>query len=218
MSTSHTYTTLTNAIKDWEEDTGAQFQAQLDTIIGLGEVKLLRDLEIELFNAKYPATITSGNQSVARRTEFIAIRTVSIITASGKYKALEPQTNEFLDEYWKNSTALGEPEYYTEFDEASIRMVPTPDQAYSGFVRGIVRPAQLSSGVASTWLSQKCGDLLFWACLIAGEIFLKEDLVSDAGRIAGLKQVYADSLSTARIELRMQVNADYSPVTPTPDA
>lgn len=218
MSTSHTYETLTDALQAWEEDTGAQFQAQLDTIIGLGEVKLLRDLEIELFNAKYPATVTSGNQSVARRTEFISIRTVSIVTAAGKYKALEPATNEFLDEYWKDSTALGEPEYYTELDEASIRVVPTPDQAYSGFMRGIVRPTQLSDETQTTWLSEKCGDLLFWACLIASEIYIKEDLVSDAGRIAGLKQVYADSLNTARIELRMQVNADYSPVTPTPDA
>lgn len=218
MATSHTYETLTAALQDWEEDEGTQFAAQLDTIIGLGEAKLLRDLEIELFNAKYSATISAGNQFITRRTEFIAIRTVGIVDGNGKYKNLPLRTNEFLDEYWKTSANTDEPEYYAEYDENSIRIVPTPDQGYSGSVRGIVRPQQLSEDITTTWLSQKCGDLLFWACLIAAEIYIKEDLISDAGRVAGLKKEYADALAPAKVELRMQSNADYSPVTPTPDA
>ncbi len=218
MATSHTYESLTDALQLWEENTGAKFLTQIDTMIGLGESKLLRDLGIELFNAKYPITISAGNQLIERRAEFIAVRTVSIIDADGNYQALTLKTNEFLDEYWRNPNNADEPEYYTEYNEQSIRIVPTPDQNYVGYVRGIVRPKQLSEDADETWLSQKCGDLLFFACLIAAEIYVKEDMVAEAGRIAGLKVEYAERLATAKTELRMEVNADYSPITATPDA
>jgi len=177
MSITYTYDTLTAAILSYAEDTDADFVANTDDMIAKAETRILRDLDLELFEAWSQVTISSGVRNVVKPTNTIAVNDVWIRNpASSQWVELPRRTFEYCLLYAPVEVAVGAPQYYCEFDEDDIYVVPTPIQAYSGGnarVRATIRPTGLSSSNATSWLGNNVADLLFHACMIEAHNYLK---------------------------------------------
>ena len=78
-------------------------------------------------------------------------------------------------------------------------------------IRCIIRPAGMTSGNPTTWLGTHVGDLLFYACLVGSEQYLKAD-----ERIATWKTEYVERLQAARFELKPETRKDYMPIDAAP--
>ncbi len=211
MPITFTYATLKAELVSHVEDQGTAFAAELDTVIGLGELKLLRDLDLEIFDVTDTGAFFVNNQVVTKPAGYVADRSL-FFTVSGKTYQMFHRSYEYLIDYWPvAATVTTTPRYYSELNETQWWIAGTPAGSYPFTARFMKRPAGLSGTVATTWLSTYAGDLLFYAALACSEAFLKAD-----ERIQVWKAEYAEKLASSRHELRRMQRTDYSPVDAAP--
>jgi hypothetical protein len=185
--------------------------ADLDRIIGLGEVRLVRDLNLEIFDREDTSVSTTiGTREVGKPASNVQIRSVGIIVA-GAYVPLEQRSRDFCRLYAPVVATQGVPQYYAELSSTQIYMVPTPDAVYPVHYRHVARPADSLNSAAPTatsWLSTNVPDALFAACLMESEHYLKAD-----DRYEDMKKKYYEELlPVARAELRQSIRrGDYNP-------
>lgn len=211
MSSAYTYTTLVEALQDTTEDQGAEFLAALPNIIALAEDKILKDLNLELFDTVTALAFTANDPLLTKPTGTIATRSLHYTDAATKFKLIEPRSWEFVKDFWPNAAVTtADPRYFAEYSATQYYLAGTPSGTNVVTARCIVRPAGLTSINTTTWLSQYMGDLMFYACLVAAEQFLKAD-----NRINVWKGEYKERLETADRELKQSDRNDYTPLTVT---
>ncbi len=204
-----TYTTLKAALVAMVEDTGTEYAAYLDTLIPLAEDKVLRDLDLTLFDTVATGNFTSGNPLLAKPTGFLALRSLHYVNASTNMVELLPRSWSFLKDYWpNNATTTATPKYFAEFLNAGTpawHIAGTPASALAYSVEYVKRPEGLDADTATTWLSTNVGDLLLYAALMCSEEYLKAD-----ARIATWQNDYVTRLGGARLELKDSLRTRYS--------
>ena len=201
-------------IQTWEEDNNAEFTIALDNIIGLGELRLLRDLDLEIFDETATGTFTIGSEDVLKPDNVIALRSFHYTDASGSEEFLTRKSYDYIRLYWRNPSETGVPLYYTEFNETQWKVSPTPAIGSTYTVRYNARPAGLSPTNQNTFLSDNVADLLFKACIIEAEKYLKED-PSEGGRVSRFDAEYSQGVLDAKREFIRMQRADYRPIAPT---
>lgn len=202
MSIQYTYDDLVDAIKDFAEENDTEFSARIDDFIGKAETRVLRDLDLELFEGWLQLTIDNANRVVARPADVIEINAMFIRDPSAqKWKEVPRRSFEYCIMYAPTETASDVPEFYAEYDEDSVYVVPTPNLTYTSgnaMARCTVRPTGLATGNQTTWLGTNVGDLLFNACMIEAYDYLKNQASMDKAAnkymslLPGLEREMAD--------------------------
>lgn len=211
MPSSFTYATLTSTIQSFTEDQGTEFAAIIPTIIQLAEDRILRDLDLELFDTINTLAFTAGNPVLTKPTGTVATRTIHFTDATSNFVLMEPKSWEFVKDFWPNAaTSTAAPRYYTEYSPTQWYFAGTPSGTNAVTARCVVAPAGLTALNTNTWLSNYMGDLLLYACLTVSEEFLKAD-----PRIPVWEQDYMGRLSAARGILKPEDRMDYTPLTTT---
>jgi hypothetical protein len=211
VATAYTYATLVAALQDTVEDDGAEYAAAIPNIIALAEDKILRDLNLELFDTVTALAFTAANPLLTKPTGAIATRSLHYTNAAGNLVLLEPRSWEMVKDYWpKEATTTATPKYFTDYSPTQYYIAGTPSGTNVVSARCIVRPAGLTSIVTTTWLSSYMGDLLFYACLTSSEQYLKAD-----ARIPVWGREYQGRLEKAEKELKQSDRSDYTPMTVT---
>ncbi len=189
MSQAYTYDTLKSAMVTWVENNEPDFAAQLDSFIGLAELKLLRDLDLNIFDVE--DSISFDNTGLATKPAgYISSRSL-FYTASGDMIYLEPRTDEYIRAYG----GTGNPLYFCEYSETQLMAAPVPAVSQAVTCRFMKRPAQLSDAQTTTWLSTYVGDALFLGCLLQCEKFVK-----DRERVLEWQDDYKDVVAGAKKE------------------
>jgi hypothetical protein len=206
-----TYNSLVAALQAWPSNSDTGYVADLDRIIGLGELRLVRDLNLEIFDREDTSiTMTVGVRQVNKPANSVQIRSVGIIV-NGEYFPLSQRSRDYCRLFAPSNATQGVPEYYAELSSTQIYVVLTPDSAYPVHYRYVARPLDsLNSGqpTATSWLSSNVPDALFAACLMEAEHYLKAD-----DRYEDMKKKYYEELlPVARAELRQSIRrGDYNP-------
>ena len=213
MATSYTYTTLKAALLSFTEELSTDTYADdIDKIIPLAEDKVLRDLDLELFDKTEAGAFTGSNAFLTKPTDLLSVRVMHYTDASGNFQLIEPRSWAVCKDYWpKVATTTATPKYFAEYDDTSWFIAGTPASGLTVTIRFISRPAGLTSSNTTTWLGTNVGDLLFYACLVTSEQYLKAD-----DRIATWKTEYVERLTAAKFELKPETRSDYMPIDPAP--
>ena len=167
-----TYSELVTKIRDYTEvDSNVFTSTIINGFIENAEFRILRDVDSDN-NRKYAtATVVVTQKYFNVPDNCLVIRSVQI-TVSGETRFLDIRDVTFVNEY--NSESLqGAPKYYANWDENTVIVAPTPDQAYTVQVNYILKPTGLSSSTATTYLSQQFPNGLLYACLVEAYGFLK---------------------------------------------
>jgi hypothetical protein len=214
MAISYTYDSLRTALIATTEDGGSEFESGLDNIIGLAETKVLRELDLELFDSLASGTFSTLTPLVTKPSGFLALRSFWYEDGDGDYTPIEPKSYEFVRDYWpRQSLTTATPKYLADYSDVAWIIAGSPSTAFTWRAKYIARPAGLSSGNTTSWLSNNVGDLLFYACLVGCEAFLKAD-----ERVNLWKSEYRERLLAARTELRRETRDDYAPMEAAPNA
>jgi hypothetical protein len=181
-----TYAELTQQILDYTEtDTNVLTSTITDDFIEHAEMRLFRELDIDVYKKNATATLTSGTAFVtlpgSTPSNFSTIRFVAIYSSSGSLGdltdneriVLQKKEASFLSEYWPNRSSTGIPKYYANYDEDSILLAPTPNAAYTIDLEYNALPTGLSSSNTTTWISNNAPRALLYACLVEAFKFLK---------------------------------------------
>ena len=201
-----TYTELVSQIRDYTEVSSDVFtDSIINDFIEHTENKILRDLDLPVFRSYQYATFTASNGFLTlpggtslTPSEFSIIRSVMIYPAagSGDRTYLEQRDVTYMNEYWPDRSTTGTPKYYSQWDQNTIYVVPTPSAAFYVEVGLTKLPTRLSSSNTNTWLSDNAPALLLYGCLVEAFKFLKGP--------ADMLQVYTQSYEMALQEVAAQ--------------
>jgi hypothetical protein len=207
MAYSVNYSQLVTQLSNVVEDESDEYLADRDNIIARAELRVLRDIDLELFKGVNTAVSTvQGTREVSIPGTLVSVDTVSM-TASGSYVPLFQRSYDYCTFYAPTVATQAQPKYYAFLTATQLYIVPTPNAVYPLTMRGLQRPASMSSGNPTTWIGDHAGDLLYYAAVIESETFLADKARADEVRVS-----YAERLPQSKMELREETRADYSPV------
>ena len=171
-----TYGELKQAIQDYTENDETTFVNNLPLFIRLAEERILKSVQLNLFQKNQFGTMTTGNEYLAVPSDFLAPFSLSI-DVSGDKEFLIFKDLDFVQTYNPDSTNTGEPKYYAQFDVDNFILAPTPNANYTVDIHYLYRPASLTAGTDSgtSWLSTNAEITLLYASLIEAYTYMKGD-------------------------------------------
>jgi hypothetical protein len=186
-----TYGELKQAIQDYTENDEVTFVNNLPLFIRLAEERILKNVQLNLFQKNQAGTMTLGNQYLAAPSDFLAPFSLSI-DVSGDAEFLLFKDLDFVQTYTPDPTTTGQPRYYAQFDVDNFIIAPTPNANFTVDIHYLYRPASLTAGADSgtSWLSQNAEITLLYAALIESYTFMK----GDPGLMQMYQQRYAEAL------------------------
>jgi hypothetical protein len=272
------YQQLFQALQSWPLKKNQQYLANLNRMIYLGELRCIRDLDLDIFDVtdttpltlnqtvvpkpagsqpltfaapiaqgdtsgnlgvawagttgKYVATfsdneiqlltLTNGQAGVIWTLPMAAAVTANAVLAplfivekslwviySGAKKFLTKRSFEYLQNY--SSAPPGRPKYFADQGEDSWIIGPAADANATAIQRTYVRRPPSIIVAQNTWIGDNEGDLLFTACLMESEQFLKAD-----DRYADMRtKYYQELLPKAKGEVQAAARSgEYMPMQP----
>ena len=127
---SFTYAQLKSAIQDYTENTETSFVANLPIFIRLAEERILKNVQLNLFQKNAEGTLTSSNQFLTAPSDFLAPFSLSITVSSSKVFLLFKDLD-FVQTYSPVTSTTGVSKYYAQFDVDNFLIGPTPDSSYA---------------------------------------------------------------------------------------
>ena len=201
-----TYIELVSQIREYTETNDNVLTTTIvDDFIEHTENKILRELNIPAFVSHQYANFTASNPFLTlpggagpTPTLFATINSMMIYSAAGTGDRtfLERKDVSFMNEYWPDRATTGTPKYYSQWDDNTVYVVPTPNAAFTVEMSMSKLPDRLTSLTTSTWLSNNTPTLLLYGCLIEAFKYLKGP--------AEMLQVYQQSYATALQEVAAQ--------------
>lgn len=168
------YSDLFQRLQDWGENSGAEYLANIPGFIENGEARCYRDIDFDVLRTVGTLNLVNGTPTVSAPGDFYLARYLTLIDVSGNRTPLLPKDASFINEFWPISATTGQPLFYAMQDEATFVFAPTPPNGYTVELGYTNRPAAISDGNPSTWLSTHCADLLFYACMVEAATFMKQ--------------------------------------------
>ena len=168
-----TYSELVTKIRDYTEvDSNVLSSTIINGFIENAEFRILRDVDSDN-NRKYAtASVVITQKYFNTPADLLVIRSAQVFNTDGTISFLDVRDMTFINEYNQSNTT-GLPKYYANWDEDTVIVAPTPDQAYTIQLNYILKPTGLSSTTANTYLSQQFPNGLLYACLVEAYGFLK---------------------------------------------
>lgn len=166
-----------------ESATDPDWINSLPTVIELAEKRCYRDLDLLAANV----TDSTGLLSVNTRTftlpttygRFISVDQAAVILTTGEKVLMTPVSTQFVDALWPLDTAPTTttlPGYFARLDDTALMVAPTLGSSLGSLllqIRGNIRPAALSAGNTTTWLSLYAYDLFFAAVMLAASAYMR---------------------------------------------
>lgn len=204
---SFTYAQMKAAVESWMEDAGTDFDGDFNTMLGLAEDRLLKDLDLTIFDVEQVLNLNAA--TVTKLPAGLVIATREIFVPSIP-RMLYPRTWGYIK--IRHGAATGLPKDFADLDASTYLIGPAPAVPVSATALVTKRPNSLSADTAGTFLSLRAGDALFAAVLFEAAIYQEKE---DA---ATFETIYQNKLTPARFELRSMRRRDYSPLAPQPSA
>mgnify|MGYP004453796997 FL=1 len=172
-----TYSELKTAIQDYTENDETTFVNNIPLFIRLAEERILKSVQLNLFQKNQAGTMTNGNQYLAAPTDFLAPFSLSI-DVSGAAEFLQFKELDFVQTYTPNPTTTGQPIYYAQFDVDNFILAPTPNSNYAVDIHYLYRPNSITAGAdsGSSWLSTNAEIALLYGSLVEAYTYMKGDM------------------------------------------
>jgi hypothetical protein len=177
------YTELTTAIQDYTENT---FSAdQLATFVSQAEERIFNTVQFPSLRKNVTAQTTASNKYLSSPGDFLAVYSLAVIDATGRYEFLLNKDVNFIRQAYPNPASTGIPKYYALFgptttnsnppvltNELSFILGPTPDVAYSMELHYLFYPESISVS-GTSWLGDNYSPVLLYGALVEANTFMK---------------------------------------------
>lgn len=142
-----TYVELYQAVQDYVESSEQLFVDNISTFVRQAEQRIYNSVQIPALRKNVTGTLTSGNQYLSAPDDYLSTYSLAVIDSSNNYNYLLNKDVNFLREAYPTvvnsggtyqGTPGGLPKYYALFgsqytnaNELSFMMAPTPDDNYN---------------------------------------------------------------------------------------
>jgi len=167
------YTDLTARITAFLNNEEAEFAANKDIFIKMGERRIYTTFELPAAEKNVTGTMTGSNRFMSIPSDVISISTMTTVVSS-VHTAVRQKGKGFIREAYPDVSSEGLPLFYEVYDHNSVHLGPVPDTNYSVELTYQGVPASIVDD-ATTWIGDNFEDLLLYASLVEGYIFMKGD-------------------------------------------
>jgi len=172
-----TYNDLISDIQAFAENDNTEFTAELPEIVIRGELRLMRMLDLELFESTDESLTAQTTRSMTLPSGVIQVEEMwHADNGDNAWSLVYPAKYSRCLEYAPDDdTTAAVPKYFCQDTTTTLYVSPTPAASSDYRLRVIKRPNGLATGNQNTWLSDNLGDALLWSCMIEAWIFLKNE-------------------------------------------
>jgi len=185
------YAALAALIESTTQNNDPVFLANIDRFIQMAERRIHMEANLPSSRKNTAGALVVGSRSLTLPTDYIVGKSVEITTAAGVVNLL-PKAAEYLTEMYPVEATQAQPKFYAQYDELTLRVAPTPDQAYPVAFHYFAMPLSIVV-TGTTWLGDKFEQVLLYAALLEAYVFMKgsEDVMKyyKAGYDAGLAEI-----------------------------
>jgi hypothetical protein len=164
----NSFTTLKSAVADWldRDDMGDA----IETMIGLAEARIYRELRIRPMETSLSVTIASGVAAVP--SDYLELRHAYVDQA--KAVKLEPRSLEWIVTNYPTRSASSIPKYIAR-DGDDFHFGPYPDSTYT--IKGVYYAKLTALGTANetNWFTSNAPDLLLYGTLVHTAPYIGHD-------------------------------------------
>ena len=179
---SFTYTTLTQAIKDYANTNETTFNNNIDNFITSAEDRILRSCQLPNFRKNVEGQMSAGTQYLATPSDFLAPFSLSV-TDSNKQSFLLLKEVAFLREAYPNASV------------DTFMLAPTPTSGYTTELHYFYSPPSITEVAGGqTWLGTNAPECLLYGSMVQANLFLKGE--------ADMQQLYEGQYQEALVRLR----------------
>ena len=151
------YEVLYNSIQAYAENTEALFVANIPVFVQEAEDRIYNSVQIPSLRKNVTGTLTASNKYVSLPNDWLSNYSIAVIDASGNYTYLLNKDVNFIREAYPNPTKTGLPKHYalfgsqyTDINEMSIILGPTPDSNYNVEMHYYYYPPTIVQGQITT--------------------------------------------------------------------
>ena len=170
------YTELTQAIKDYTENTETTFVNNIASFVKQAEQRIYNEVQIRYLRKNVTGTATASNKYLQTPTDFLASYSMAAILADGSYEYMLNKDVNWMREAYPDPATTGTPKYYALFDDDTFIMAPTPSTALSIELHYYYYPESITvASSGTTWLGDNYEQTLLYGSLLEAYTFMKGD-------------------------------------------
>ena len=186
-----TYSELVAAIQSYTENqfpttyladgSGVDATTQINTFIKQAEQRIFNTVQFPSLRRNVTGTTSANNKYLACPSDFLSAYSMAVVDMTGNYEYLLNKDVNFIRQSYPSPTDTSIPKYYALFgpsysnaDELSFILGPTPDAAYTIELHYFFYPESIT--VASdgrTWLGDNFDSVLLYGSLVEAYTFMK---------------------------------------------
>ena len=169
------YVNLYQAIQDYSENTESLFVNNIPVFVREAERRIYNSVQIPVLRKNVTGTLTAGNQYLSAPNDYLSTYSLAVIDLNGNYSFLLNKDVNFLREAYPGTvyvfpanqgTPQSIPKYYALFgqqytnaNELSFMMAPTPDANYNVELHYFYYPVSIVQGAISAGTLTNAGSL-----------------------------------------------------------
>ena len=166
------YTELTNAIKEYTDNTETTFVNNIPNFVRQTEERIYRSILITELRRNVTTSLTTSNRFLAKPTDFLAVFSIAVVDGSSNYSFLLPKDVNFIREAYPATATSGLPVYYSLFDGDNFLIAPTPDSTYTVQLHYYYDPPSIVTS-STSWLGDNAESTLLYGSLVEAATFMK---------------------------------------------
>jgi hypothetical protein len=151
------YVQLYQAIQDYSENTESLFVSNISRFVQEAEDRIYNSVQIPSLRKNVTGTLTASNKYLSCPNDYLSTYSMAVIDTDTSYKYLLNKDVNFIREAYPTPTSTGLPKYYALFgsqysnaNELSFIMGPTPDANYSVELHYFYYPVSIVQGAINT--------------------------------------------------------------------
>ena len=166
------YTELTQAIKDYTENTETTFVSQIPTFVRQAEERINRSVLVPELRKNVNANMTASDSFLTVPSDFLAVFSLAVIDGSSDYHFILPKDVNFIREAFPAIATTGQPKFYAIFDASNFILGPTPDTNYSIQLHYYYDPNSIVTA-STSWFGDNAESALLYGSLLEAYTFMK---------------------------------------------
>ncbi len=185
------YSQLSTLIQDYCESTEQSFVANIPTFVQLAEERIYNSVQLPAIRKNVTGTMTQNLQYFQLPSDWLSTFSLAVIDPTTQdYEYLLNKDVNFIRASYPPPNSYGKPKYYAIFDDNTMILGPTPDQAYTAELHYFYYPPSIVTN-STSWLGDNFETVLLYGSLREAYTYLK----GEADMMTYYDQKYQESLA-----------------------
>ena len=167
------YTQLSQSIQDYCQSTETSFVANIPNFVQLAEERIYNSVQIPAIRKNVTGTMTNTFPYFQLPSDWLSTFSLAVIDpVTGEYEYLLNKDVNFIRAAYPPPNSTGKPKYYAIWDDNTMILGPTPDQAYTAELHYYYYPPSIVNN-STSWLGDNFESVLLYGSLREAYTYLK---------------------------------------------